>query len=590
LKLWVHDEDRQSVVTALRAGQAVRDREYSFRAKGERMILGQFSAQLVQLGEGPCLLSSINDITGSRRLAEEKSRLEDQLRQAQKVEAIGRLAGGVAHDFNNLTAIVLGYGEMLLGRLGPEDPSRQWVEQIVAAGQRSAALTRQLLAFSRRQVLLPEVLDINALLSNLEKMLGRLIGEDIELEFCLAQGLGRITADPGQIEQVVTNLVVNARDAMPGGGRLTVATAAIELDETFAPEDERIVPGRYVLLTLSDTGCGMDAAAMARIFEPFYTTKERGKGTGLGLATVHGIVKQSGGYIRAHSQPGKGATFTIYLPWTDAQPKSRTAEAELQRGGGELILLVEDEASLRELVATLLTRLGYRVSAAASGQEALALVQGRSLEPALLLTDVIMPGMNGAQLAQCLRRSYPALRVLYMSGYPDEAISRHGVLAPATPFIAKPFTEAALALKVRETLKSGSPVRRPGLRILMIDDDEQYRELVGIFCARRGHVFEQADCAAAALALLARSPCDVLLVDLNIPGTSGEQVLRQIRAAGHAAPAIVLTGDVAGADLDALRKLGMALALEKSSDARPLLLAIEQAVASGIRRSADADG
>ncbi len=531
------------------------------------------------------------DITEHLLLTEEKARLEDQLRQAQKVEALGRLAGGVAHDFNNLTAIILGYGEMLLGQLSQENPLHKYVEQIVAAGRRSAALTRQLLAFSRKQTLQPEVLDLNALLRNLAKMLGRLIGEDIDLRFALAANLGRVKADPGQIEQAVTNLVVNARDAMPRGGRLTVETAEVTLDETYVLSHESVVPGRYVMFALTDTGCGMDRATMARLFEPFYTTKEKGKGTGLGLATVYGIVKQSGGYIYVYSEPGQGTTFKIYLPRTDAEQDARTVEsgAQASRGGGERILLVEDETSLLHLCQTILSQLGYRVSAAGSGPAALHLAAEQRFEYDLVITDVIMPGMSGAEMVARLRRDRPGLRVLYMSGYPDDAIASHGVLDPGIPFIQKPFSERTFAAKVQEALGAMAVAARPGRSVLMIDDDEQYRDLVRYFCAKQGHVFAGADDAAAALAALGRQSFDVLLVDMNIPGTDGERVLRQVRAAGCVAPAIVLTGDVTSADMDVLRPLGAVRALEKSSRAEPLLQAIEDAAAAGGKGAAPGD-
>jgi len=519
------------------------------------------------------------DVTEHLRHSAEKVMLEDQLRQSQKVEAIGRLAGGVAHDFNNLTAIVLGYGEMLLGRLAPEDPARKWVEQIVAAGRRSAALTGQLLAFSRRQTLQPRVLDLNDLLLNLRQMLGRLIGEDIKLELALAAVPGRVTADPGQIEQAITNLAINARDAMPRGGRLTVETTDVELDETYVLGHESVIPGKYVLLAVTDTGCGMDKATMALLFEPFFTTKEQGKGTGLGLATVYGIVKQSGGYVYAYSEPGKGTSFKIYLPRTEAEPQGKMIEAggETRRGSGELILLVEDEVPLRELCEAVLTRLGYRVCVAASGPEALLLMEERRLEPDLVLTDVIMPGMSGAEMAARLRSSRPDLRVLYMSGYPDDAIARHGVLDVGMHFIQKPFSERALAAKVREALGEKEGAAPQARRVLMIDDDEQFRDLMRHFCTKRGHLFAGVDSSAAALAALATQTFDVLLVDLNIPGTSGERVLREIRATGSTVPAIVLTGDVAAADMEMLRPLGAVLALEKSSNGKPLLQAIEAA-------------
>ena len=563
---------------AMAAGKPTVNEEWvTFSDDGHRSLLETIKTPVY--GAGGRLIGVLGiarDITERIRAAEEKARLEDQLRQSQKVEAIGRLAGGVAHDFNTLTAIVLGYGEMLLGELDAADPRRTYAAEIVEAGRRSAALTRQLLAFSRKQTLQPEVLDLNALLRNFESMLGRLLGEGIELQCSLGTEAAHIKADPGQIEQVVTNLAVNARDAMPLGGKLTLETDVVEFDADNASGHEGVNPGKYVRLSLTDTGSGMDKATLDRLFEPFFTTKLRGQGTGLGLATAHGIVKQSGGYIWAASEPGKGATFTICLPWTDEQPAERTAVADekVPRGRGERILVVEDEPGLRELCERLLVRLGYRVGTAGSGPDALLLMRAR-LEPDLVLTDVIMPGMSGVELARQLRDHWPGVRVLYMSGYPNDALAPHGVLVPGTPFIQKPFTERALALKVHETLAGKAPAAREGRRVLMIDDDEQYRELVQHFCVKGGHTFAGVDSAPAALAALAAQPFDVLLVDLNIPGTSGEQVLREIRAAGHAAPAIVLTGNLAAAAMDELRPLGMVQALEKSSQTGPLLHAIE---------------
>jgi len=531
-------------------------------------------------GRFACIFSDISERLRSETEREhervEKARLEEQLWQSQKMEAIGRLAGGVAHDFNNLTAIVLGYGEMLLGQVPPGEPGHKWVEQIMAAGQRSATLTRQLLAFSRRQVLLPEVLDLNALLRNFEKMLGRALGEDVPLELKLAPDAGHITADPGQIEQVVTNLAINARDAMPLGGRLVIETENVEIAENTAIHGASAVPGTYVLLSLIDSGCGMDQATLDKLFEPFFTTKPKGKGTGLGLATAHGIVRQSGGYVDVASELGVGTTFKVYLPLTNKAPKAREAEdgGEAPRGHGEQVLLVEDEAPLRELCETVLRRLGYRVRAAGTGLEALSLVAEQRLELDLLLTDVIMPDMGGAELAKRLRSSRPGIGVLYMSGYPDEAVAPRG-LDPGTPLVQKPFTERGLARKVREVLQRRSEAA--GRRVLMIDDDEQYRELVRLHCTKRGLRCVGVDSAAAALTALAAQPFDVLLVDMNIPGTSGARVLQEIRSAGYDAPAIVLTGDVASADRDELRQLGVVQTLEKSSSSAPLLQAIDKA-------------
>ena len=523
------------------------------------------------------------EIEERKRVEEERLKLESQLWASQKMEAIGRLAGGVAHDFNNFTAIVLGFGEALLGELPPGDPKCRYVEQIMEAGRRSASLTRQLLALSRRQTLQPEVLDLNARLRGFEKMIAPLLGADVELELRLAGGPVWIKADPGQVDQVVTNLALNARDSMPMGGRLTVETVGVEAGGAGLPGSESLVPGEYVLLTVTDTGCGMDRATVARAFEPFFTTKPKGKGTGLGLATVFGIVKQSGGNITIASEQGRGTTIKVYLPRTDEEPQARgvAARDEMPRGRGERVLLVDDEAPLRSLCEMYLLRLGYRVRAAASGQQALALVGSGEFHPDVVVTDVIMPGMSGAELADRLREGRPDLGVLYMSGYTDDIIARHGVLEEGVRFLQKPFTEREFAVKVSEALGRKAAAACAARRVLMIDDDEQFRDLVRLFCEGRGYVLEGVDSSAAALELLAGKPFDVLLVDLNIPGTDGGRILEEIRAAGHAAPAIVLTGDLSSADMGMLRPLGAVAALEKSSTAGPLLRAIEAATAPG---------
>ncbi|MCH7741156.1 MAG: response regulator [Proteobacteria bacterium] len=400
------------------------------------------------------VLGISRDITERRRVEEEKAQLEDEFQQAQKIESIGRLAAGVAHDFNNMLGIILGYGENLLEQLHHGDPLQEDAKEIVAAGRRSAALTRQLLAFSRRQRLQPEVLDLNAVVQNIEKMLGRVIGEDIELILRPSKDLVAVLADPGQMEQVIVNLAINARDAMPRGGKMIIETANVELDQADAQDPANLTPGTYAMLAVTDTGCGMDKETLSHIFEPFFTTKEEGRGTGLGLSTVHGIVKQSSGDIRVHSAPGQGTTFKIYLPRTDAeQEKKETPEKEELGGGGEHILVVEDQAALRTLLEKMLSRFNYRVSVAANGGEALLLVEERGWTPDLVITDVIMPGMNGAVLAERLQRNKPDLKVLYMSGYTDDVILERGTLEPDMPFIQKPFDGPTLAAKVRAVLR-----------------------------------------------------------------------------------------------------------------------------------------
>ena len=390
----------------------------------------------------------------SRRAYDELAATQGQLEQAQKMDAIGRLAGGVAHDFNNLLTVILGRTDMLLEPMPPEHPMRRGIELIRRTAGRAAELTRQLLAFSRKQVLEPVVLDLNAVAIEMKDMLGRLIGEDVALLTTPSPGLGRVKADRGQIEQVLMNLAVNARDAMPQGGRLIVETAEVELDEEYARRHVGARPGPHVMLAVSDTGTGIPREIQSQIFEPFFTTKEPGKGTGLGLATVYGIVKQSGGYIEVESEPGRGTTFRIYLPRFDAPTAvgDRGPRPAVAAGGTETILLVEDEEGVRELARDILRANGYTVLEARNGAEALLISERHQGPLDLLLTDVVMPRMSGRELAERLAPLRPDLSVLYMSGYTDDAVIRHGVLGAGTAFLQKPFTPAVLVQRVRETL------------------------------------------------------------------------------------------------------------------------------------------
>ena len=383
----------------------------------------------------------------------EQRSLEEQLRQSQKMEGIGRLAGGIAHDFNNLLTAILGYSELMEAQLPDDEDLRSSLREIHQAGQRAAGLTRQLLAFSRRQVLQPKVLDLNVVVSEVEKMLRRLIGEDVELVTRLDPALGNVKADPGQLEQVLVNLAVNARDAMPEGGTLTIETANIVLDAGFAGSHPGARSGEYAVLTVADTGIGMSLEVRSHAFEPFFTTKERGKGTGLGLATAYGIVKQSDGYITVDSESGRGATFRIYFPRVAATTDSgRRQRPALSPRGTETILLVEDESGVRRLARTILEAQGYIVLEAASGDDALEIVRSHAAEIHLVVTDVVMPGMSGRVLWDRLRTILHDPRVLFMSGYTDDAIARHGVLEAEIAFLQKPFTPLSLAQKVREVL------------------------------------------------------------------------------------------------------------------------------------------
>jgi len=392
-------------------------------------------------------VGTLSDITG-RKL------LESQHQQSQKMEAVGRLAGGIAHDFNNLLTIINGYSELLLQDLPPGDPTRELLVEIHKAGTRSAGLTQQLLAFSRQQVLTPCVLDLNEIAEETEKMLRRVIGEDILLVTSLAPDLGKVKADAGQIEQVLLNLAVNARDAMPKGGRLLIETRNVELDQTHAITNPEVVPGSYVLLAISDTGLGMSPEVKAKIFEPFFTTKGLGRGTGLGLATVYGIVRQSAGHLEVFSQVGSGTSFHIYLPRAEEalseMPKKSSYQAPPQ--GNETILLVEDEDGVRELTRHVLAGCGYTVLDVVDGHEALALAESRTGAIDLLITDVVMPGLGGPVVAQHISRRFPGIRVLFVSGYTDDVVFRHGLSEQGVNFLQKPFSPPELAAKVRDVL------------------------------------------------------------------------------------------------------------------------------------------
>ncbi len=388
----------------------------------------------------------------------DRKKLEEQLRQAQKMEAVGRLAGGIAHDFNNLLMVIQGHAELLTDRLKPGESLRRNAEQIQEASQRATSLTRQLLAFSRKQMLAPVVLSVQAVVTDMGKILRRLIGEDVELVTVNAPDLWRVKADRSQIEQVIMNLAVNARDAMPRGGKLTIETANVEFDNSYSRAPMVLMPGRYVMLAVSDNGCGMDADTQAHIFEPFYTTKEKGKGTGLGLATVYGIVKQSGGYVWVYSEVGRGTTFKIYLPSVEEEvaPKEiRQAAASLPRGT-ETVLLVEDEGGVRDLAKEYLEICGYKVLVAEDGHSALDIVSKHSGPIDLIMTDIVMPGLSGSDLAQKIAAVRPGIHVVYMSGYTDHAMIHHGVLSSDILLLQKPFTMSTLAHKLREALAAKS--------------------------------------------------------------------------------------------------------------------------------------
>jgi two-component system cell cycle sensor histidine kinase/response regulator CckA len=448
----IHADDRQAVVDAAndarRTGMG-RTVQYRIRHKDGRWLTLESTASVVRNRDG-----EVEKLVVVNRDITERKQLEEQLYRSQKLEAIGRLSGGVAHDFNNLLGLMIGYSEALQDRIPPDDPYREAVDEIQNAGKRAAALTQQLLAFSRKQVLEPRILNLNTIIQDVEKMLRRLLGEDIEMQLVLAPDTCSVKADRSQIEQVILNLVVNARDAMPDGGKLIIETGNWELDRSTVLRHPYVIPGPYAMLKVTDTGCGMDAALQSHIFEPFFTTKEKGKGTGLGLATAYGVIKQSGGYIWVDSEVGKGTTFRIYLPQVSAVAEAAPEVKAAPKVASErrTILIVEDERSLRKLTRKTLSDAGHNVFEAGDASEALEVSRKTKDTIDLLLTDVIMPGMSGKKLADVLIAERPGIGVLYMSGYTDGEIATHGILDEGTAILRKPFTRDELMRRVEDAL------------------------------------------------------------------------------------------------------------------------------------------
>jgi PAS domain S-box-containing protein len=451
--IWVDEEDRRRVVEELQRGKVVVGRELLFRRKSGQVLTGLFSAQIIVLGDEPCILSSIDDITHRKRADAERRRLQEQLAQAQKMEYVGRLAGGIAHDFNNLLMGVMSYVELCRDHIEPDHPIRGWLDEIARDARRSADLTRQLLAFARRQTIAPTLVDLNAAVPATLKMLRRLVGEDIDLVWLPGPGSMTVKIDPSQFDQVLVNLAVNARDAIGGAGKLVLETACAAVDGSVASGAD-VAPGEYVGLTVTDNGSGMSRETLEHIFEPFFTTKVDGEGTGLGLATVYGIVRQNGGFIDVVSTPGQGTTFRIHLPkQAGPAPQPAAAAAHVARPRGrETILVVEDEKSIRVTIERFLEDLGYTVLAAERADAALRLAEEHGAGIDLLISDVVMPGMSGRALAERLTERRPGLRCLFISGYTADVIANRGVLDDGVDFLAKPFTRDELARKVRAIL------------------------------------------------------------------------------------------------------------------------------------------
>jgi PAS domain S-box-containing protein len=454
LDIWHDLDDRERLAAGLRSAGFVENMEAKFRAKDGRILTGFISACLLSINKEKVSLTISRDITDLKKAEEEKEKLETQLFHAQKLESVGRLAGGVAHDFNNMLSVINGRSEMALESGILSDGLRHNVEEILRAGRRSADLVRQLLAFARKQTAAPEILDLNGTISGMLMMLRRLIGEDISLFWSPGPDLWKVKIDPSQVDQILANIAVNARDAISGAGSITISTDDVVIEDSVRAANPEFVPGDYVLLTVSDTGTGMSREVSEKIFEPFFTTKEVGRGTGLGLSMIYGIVKQNDGFIYVESEPGKGSTFKIYLPRCKAETAQLPPEepASGRPTGTETVVLVEDDEAMLNISRTMLERLGYTVLAAPTPAEALRLVEKHPERPDLLMTDVVMPEMNGRELTGKIRTIRPGLKCLYMSGYTTDVISRQGILDEGVNFIQKPFAIDDLALKIRQVL------------------------------------------------------------------------------------------------------------------------------------------
>ena len=556
---------RRTVEQILATGRQQNPTEYRLRAKDGRYVSVETQSSLIyREGEAFAIQGIARDISERKRAEEERARLQAQLHQAQKMESIGRLAGGVAHDFNNLLTVINGYSQLMLAKLSAGDPLRAGLAEIHSAGERAAGLTRQLLAFSRKQVLRPRVLDVNRVVEAMQPMLERLVGEDVEVRVALDAGSGTVQADPHQLEQAIMNLAVNARDAMPHGGKLRISTATVDCGARA---------GRYVMLAVSDSGVGMDEATRQRIFEPFFTTKEAGKGTGLGLSVVQGSVEQSGGHIEVHSEPGRGTTFEIYLPALAvgvADPGR--APAVPAPGGQETILVVEDQPEVLRFTAAALRSYGYQVIQTAGAGEALLLCEREGDRIDLVLTDVVMPNVSGLELADGLAKLRPGMKVLFMSGYADSLIAHDGVLDGGLHFIEKPFSPEELARKVRALLWPPAPAAR----ILVADDEPGVRGFLRAALEQGGYQVTEAANGKQALQEALAGHTDLVITDIVMPEQEGIETIRALRRDVPGVGIIAISGAFGGQFLKAAHLLGADAVLSKPVNAEVLLAKVAE--------------
>ncbi|HTX34579.1 MAG TPA: PAS domain S-box protein [Bryobacteraceae bacterium] len=567
----------------LMAGEAVPPSELRGTTLAGRPILVEVSAAPIEYDGQPAALVFYRDITERRRDEEERLRLELQLQHSQKMESIGRLAGGVSHDFNNLLTIINGYCEMLLAEEGLAESTREPLEEIRAAGTRASSLTQQLLAFSRKQIAEPRVLNLNGVVQESERMLRRLIGENVHITTGLAGDLGMVIADRGQMHQVLMNLVVNARDAMPDGGTIAIQTSNVQVDSEGAAGHPEARPGAFVTLSVTDNGIGMTAETKRQVFEPFFSTKPRSAGTGLGLSTVYGIVKHSGGWIEVRSQLNRGSTFRVYLPLTAAPAEEAPAEsgtsapaggAPADARGAETVLVVEDQGEVRRMVLAILRQNGYRLLEAADGTEAVSMSERYDGPIDLMVTDVVMPGMNGRELAERMLRLRPAMKILYISGYSADVLAPEGVLAPETAYLAKPFSPAELSRKIREVLGE-----RVTGQILVIDDEAPVRTLIDRLLTDSGYHVFLAPNGVAGLSIARDHAIDVVITDLVMPEGEGLETIPKLRALRPEAHILAISGAFGGQYLKAAKLLGADYALAKPLDREDLLEAVRALLA-----------
>ena len=539
------------------------------RGSGQRAIVLLFAAT-ISLGEQACVVTSAINVTELRTM-------EQQFLQAQKMEAVGRLAGGVAHDFNNLLTVINGYSDLALRRLPAGDPLRQSITEIRKAGERAAGLSQQLLTFSRKRDIDPRPIKLADVIQKARGMLDGVVGEDVEITLDLDEEAGPVMADPGQIDQILMNLAVNARDAMPEGGRIALRVAPLQIDPDTAAHWMGVEPGNYVVLEVSDTGMGMSDEIQQRIFEPFFTSKAEGEGTGLGLATVYGIVKQAEGWIKVESQPGKGTIFRVGLPVLPESTVRAVAPeiAPANMDGQETILVVEDQDEVRKLTLSALRSFGYQTLEAKSAAEGLIIVENYSATIDAVLSDVVMPGMNGGQLADRLRSIRPEIRVLFMSGHPGEVILRRGLLDPRTEYLQKPFTPETLAQKLRMVLGEEA---RPAGKVLVVDDEASIRTYFAAVLTEAGYEVESAGDGMEAQCTLQARAFDLVITDLVMPRAEGMETIRAIRQRQPELKVIAVSGAFGGSYLKMAGLLGANATLQKPVSPDQLLAAVRKLI------------